>query len=89
MHIFEIKNGQEVVTATFARSHEHAAQLFMAWHIIARLGTLPPMEVVEYDHCRHQQHNDEALSRGVFGIARYDDHIGWTIYPPERFEEIG
>ncbi|PHP20460.1 hypothetical protein CG471_07015 [Sphingobium sp. IP1] len=88
MHIFQIKSEREIEATVFARSHDHAAELYMAWRIVNGADMLLPHEVAEFDHARHQRHADEALSRGVAGIGHYDEQVGWTISPPEKFEEI-
>lgn len=88
MHIFEIRSGQEFEATVFAMSHDHAAELYMAWRIVNGADMLPPHEVAEYDHTQYQRHADEALSRGIAGIGHYDEHSGWTIHPPEKFEEM-
>lgn len=88
MHIFEIRSGQEAKATVFARSHDQAAQLFMAWRMLNGIEVPEPMEVFEHHPQGTQRHADKALSLGVAGIGYYDPHAGWTIVPPERFEEI-
>ncbi len=88
MHIFEIRSGPEIEATVFARSHDHAAELYMAWCIMNGVDMLPPLEVAEYDHAGHQRHADEALSRNIAGIGQYDERAGWTVVTPERFGEI-
>ena len=91
MHLFRvIATGQPGVTM-FAASYSDAANLFTAYWLLTQDVAMPDFEI----RWQHEQaadgdavHLRGALALNIAGVGLYDPEKGWTIVPPERFEEI-
>lgn len=91
MHLFEIRVLQCNIIYIFAYSFDHAVNLLINRWIINENHEIPDFTIhiinrmigaAKNDHLRH------ALAVNVAGIGVYDTQHGWTILPPEKFEEI-
>lgn len=91
MYLYLITSGERPGISIFARSYDGAVQLFMAWWSLSHRGDLPDIEAQQRNPSwpgLNTDHLHDALMQGVSGIGIYDPGAGWTIIPPERFEEI-
>ena len=91
MNLYDVRTSETHAISIFARSYSHALDLFITFWVIAGNGEFADIQIKQ--HNPHWlgfniEHLRRALLLGIPGIARYDPAVGWTIFPPERFEEI-
>lgn len=91
MYIYDMTAAGQPNIFISAMSSGDAVDLFTAFWLLNKGCEMPDLQVrrANTSIICDQEKLQEAFARSVFGIVVYCYNHGWTIYPPERFEEIG